>query len=124
MNAETIALEMNRLLQDVGMIRKSASDLEAEEGRVLATSLLQVADQMDGAGAEEAASHADKALAQLAEDGIAPISADMPPKLELEAGLVLKAAAATLIRLSDRFDAMGNDAVSDEIDKALTSLAK
>jgi hypothetical protein len=123
MSAETIALKMNSLLQEAGVIEKAASNLEAEEARVLATSLLQVADQMDRAGAEEAASHADSALSQLAEDGIAPISGVEVMASDIEPELLLKAASATLLRLSDRFDAMGKEAVADEIDKALGILA-
>jgi len=139
------AAKMSDLLREAGVIKRRASDQRMEELDALAGSLVAVADQLDAAGFSEAAASLDAALEAVAKhmpacpkgDGHCPgctcgcAHCPCPPekdekdekKAEIEPALVAKASAITLIRLADRFDALGTEDVASGIDGALDVLA-
>lgn len=124
-NADALAASMASLLEDAGMLEKQASDEAANtELDALAGSLLTVADQLDQAGLEEAAVHVDQAVAGVAEHlPKCPNCSDPEGELTVEPAVIAQASATTLIRLADRFDAMGHEKIARSIDGALAVLA-
>lgn len=139
---EEYAAQMASLLQEAGVIEKKASDKKAEELDALAGSILAVADQLDAAGMEEAASRLGSALEAVAKhmpkcpkgDGHCPgcncgcahcpCPQEKKAHLDADPSLIVKAASATLIRLADRFDTLGYEDVASGIDGALTAIAE
>lgn len=134
------AAKMSDLLRDAGVIERRASDRRMEELDALAGSLVAVADQLDAAGFSEAAASLDAAMEAVAKhmpecpkgEGHCPgcscgcAHCPCPSEKEasgIEPALVAKASAITLIRLADRFDALGTEDVASGIDSALDVLA-
>lgn len=121
-NADEILVKMASLLEDAGVLEKTASPENAPELNAIAGSIMSIADQLDMAGADVAATRLDAALSKMAEVGCMPeIKAAGEPAGDKD--VVLKAAATTLIRIADKLDAMELDAAAD-IDRALMALAE
>jgi len=124
-NADALAASMASLLEDAGMLEKQASDEAANtELDALAGSLITVADQLDQAGLEEAAARVDQAVSDISEHlPKCPNCAAPEGELTVEPAVIAQASATTLIRLADRFDAMGHKKIVHSIDGALAALA-
>ena len=120
-NADEILVKMASLLEDAGVLEKTASE-STPELNAIAGSIMSIADQLDMAGADVAATRLDAALAKMAEVGCMPeVKAAGEPAGDKD--VVMKAAATTLIRIADKLDAMELDAAAD-IDRALMALAE
>jgi hypothetical protein len=119
-NAEEILVKMASLLQDAGVLEKTASR-DTQELDAIAGSIMFIADQLDMTGASAAASRLDAALAKMAEAGCSPDIEKSAEPVEDKA-MILKAAATALIRIADRLDELEMGAAED-VDLALTALA-
>lgn len=119
-NPEEILVKMASLLKEAGVLEQEKTT-GAAELNAMAGSIMVIADQLDRAGAEIAASRLDDALGRLAEAGCRP---DMPEldNAEADRNIVLKAATTTLIRIADRLDDLEATAAQD-VDRALAALA-
>lgn len=121
-NPEEILVKMASLLEEAGVLEKTASSEENAELNAMAGSIMAIADQLDIAGAAAAATRLDDALGKLAEVGCRPELPEVKADAEANRDVVLKAAATTLIRIADRLDEMEIDAVRD-LDCALAAMA-
>jgi len=123
-NSDALATRMAGLLEEAGILEKQASDEMGTELDALASSLLVVADQLDQAGLEEAASYVDQAVSDVAQHlPKCPDCAVPEGNLSVEPSVIAQASVTTLIRLADRFDAIGHEKIARSIDGALTVLA-
>ena len=122
-NADEILVKMASLLEDAGVLEKTASPESTPELNAIAGSIMSIADQLDMAGADVAATRLDAALAKMAEVGCMPEVKEAASEPAGDKDVVLKAAATTLIRIADKLDAMELDAAAD-IDRALMALAE
>lgn len=123
-NPEEILVKMASLLEEAGVLEQTTSSEENTELNAMAGSIMAIADQLDSAGAEIAAARLDDALGKLAETGCQPQGTAIIARDSkgMEKDIVLKAAATTLIRISDRLDELDIKAARD-IDRALAALA-
>ena len=123
-NPEEILVKMASLLEEAGVLEKTASSEENTELNAMAGSIMAIADQLDSAGAEFAAARLDDALGKLAETGCQPREMETIAQASegVDTDIVLKAAATTLIRISDRLDELDIEAARD-VDRALAALA-
>jgi hypothetical protein len=121
-NADDILVKMASLLQDAGVLEKTAAPESTPELDAIAGSIMSIADQLDMAGAGVAAERLDTALARMAEAGCSPDIREAAAEPAGDRAVVLKAAATTLIRIADRLDELEMAAAND-IDRALTALS-
>lgn len=122
-NADEILVKMASLLEDAGVLEKTASPESAPELDAIAGSIMSIADQLDMAGETVAAERLDAALAKMAEAGCMPEVKEAASEAAGDKDVVLKAAATTLIRIADKLDALELDAAVD-VDRALMALAE
>ena len=120
-NSNEILFKMNSLLEEASMIKKEASADDEIKG--LASSLLHVSDYLDTIGEKEASFFIDEALSILASDDITINHVDISDVSNISTDIITKASISTLLRLSDRFDELNKQSVSDNIDMALTILS-
>jgi hypothetical protein len=121
-NADEILVKMASLLEDAGVLEKTAAPESTPELDAIAGSIMSIADQLDMAGADVAAARLDAALGRMAEVGCKPEIKDAAEQPAGDKDVVLKAAATTLIRIADKLDELEMAAAAD-IDRALMALA-
>lgn len=121
-----IILKMNNLLQnmDVETVKNASFNTENSELSSFASSLIQISDQIDAIGMNEAVEAIDNVLLNLAKEGIVPNFTKQSNFSNISYNFLLKSAINTLIDLSDKFDKLGKTEISNNLDQSLEILSK